>query len=111
MKQIILLVVLGVVFILYATPAFYLKSGVNNDTSDDVTRYLGMPSQSTDNPDGTTVALYKVEKLPPICVEYVVTFKNKLTGEDASQQAIGVNRVLNKWTWHRCPSEKTEKKD
>ena len=110
MKMIILLVVVGVVFILYAAPAFNLKKGVDEDTPDAVSQYLGTPSQSTDNPDGTTVALYKVEKLPPLCVEYVVTFKNTLTGEDASQQAIGVKRVLNKWTWRRCPSEKAEKK-
>jgi len=112
MKQIIILVVLGVLAILYATPAFYLRSGVNHDDPDAVTRYLGMPSESTDNPDGTTVSIYRVEKIPPLCVEYVVTFKNKLTGEDASQQAIDVRRVLNQWTWRWCPSEKkTEKKD
>jgi hypothetical protein len=106
MKIIILLVVLGVLAILYATPTFYLRSGVNHDTPDAVTRYLGTPSQSTDHPDGTTVSMYKVEKIPPLCVEYVLTFKNILTGEDASQQAIGVKRILNKWTWRWCPSEK-----
>lgn len=109
MKQIILLVVLGVVFILYATPAFYLRSGVNHDTPEAVTRYLDTPSESTDNPDGTTVSTHKVEKIPPLCVEYVLTFKNVITGEDASQQAISVKRVLHKWDWRWCPSEKAEK--
>ena len=111
MKQIIILVVIGVVFILYATPAFYLRSGVNHDTPDDVTRYLGMSSQSTDNPDGTSISTYKVEKIPPLCVEYVLTFKNKLTSEDASQQAPSVKTVLSKWTWRWCPSEKEGKKE
>lgn len=110
MKQIIILVIVGIVVVLYATPAFYLRSGVGHDTPDAVTRYLDTPSQSTDNPDGTTVSRYKVEKIPPLCVEYVLTFKNTLTGEDASQQAISVKRILNKWTWRWCPSEKEEKK-
>ena len=105
-KKIIIFAVLGVLAILYTTPVFYLKPGMNQDTPDDVTRYLGTPSQSTDNPDGTTVSIYKVEKLPPLCVEYIATFKNKLKGEDASQQAIEVRRVLNQWTWRWCPSEK-----
>ena len=111
-KKMIILVVIGVVAILYATPAFYLRNGVEKDTPEDVPKYLGMPSQSTDNPDGTTVSIYKVEKIPPLCVEYVLTFKNVLTGEDASQQAINVKRTLNKWTWRWCPSEnKAGKKD
>jgi hypothetical protein len=110
MKLIILLVIVGVVVILYATPAFYLRSGVKHDAPDAVTRYLGTPSQSTDHPDGTTVSIYKVEKIPPVCIEYVLTFKNKLTGEDASQQIISVKTVLSKWTWRWCPSEKAAKK-
>lgn len=105
-KKILILAVLGVVAILYISPVFYLKPGMNQDTPDDVSRYLGTPSQSTDNPDGTTVSIYQVEKIPPLCVEYVVTFKNKLTGEDVSQQTVDVRRVLNQWTWHWCPSEK-----
>lgn len=109
-KKIIILAVIGVIAILYATPAFYLRYGVNNDNPDAVTRYLGAPSQSTDNPDGTTVSIYKVEKIPPLCVEYVLTFKNALTGEDASQQTIGIKSVLNKWTWRWCPSEKKAEK-
>lgn len=110
-KQMIILMVAGVVLILYATPAFYLRNGVEKDTPEDVTKYLGLPSQSTDNPDGTTISPYKVEKIPPLCIEYVLTFKNKLTGEDASLQAIGVKRTLNKWTWRWCSSEKSEKKE
>lgn len=110
MKLIILLVVVGVVVILYATPAFYLRSGVNHDNPDAATRYLGMPSQSIGYPDGTTVSIYKVEKIQLLCVEYVLTFKNILTGEDASQQVISVKTVLSKWTWRWCPSEKAEKK-
>lgn len=110
MKQIIALVIAGVLALLYATPAFYLRSGVNHDNPEAVSRYLGMPSQSSDFPDGTTVSIYKVEKIPPLCVEYVLTFKNVLSGEDASQQAITVNRVLNKWTWRWCQAEKTGQK-
>ena len=110
-KQMIFLVVAGVVLLLYATPAFYLRNGPDKDTPDDVTKYLGLPSQSTDNPDGTTVSLYRVEKIPPLCIEYVLTFKNKLTGEDASLQAVNVQRVMKQWTWRWCPSEKAEKKD
>ena len=108
-KQMIALVVVGVISILYVTPAFYLRNGPDRDTPDDVTKYLDMPSQSTDNPDGTTISIYKVEKLPPLCVEYVVTFKNVLTGEDASQQAINVRRVMKMWTWRFCQREKTGK--
>ena len=110
MKMILLLVVVGVIAILYATPALYLRNGVTKDSPDDATKYLGLPSQSTDHPDGTTVSTYKVEKIPPLCVEYVLTFKNKLTGEDAAQQAISVKRILNKWDWRWCPSDKAEKK-
>jgi len=111
MKPLIILVVVGVILILYATPAFYLGNGLDNDTPEDVTKYLGQPSQSADNPDGLTVSLYRVEKIPPLCIEYVLTFKNKPTGEDASLQEVNVKRVLNQWTWRRCPSEKGEKKD
>lgn len=110
-KKIIILAVIGIVAILYATPAFYLRYGVNNDSPDAVTRYLGAPSHSTDNPDGTTLSIYKVEKIPPLCVEYVVTFKNTLTSEDAAQQTSSVKQILSKWTWRWCPSEKAEKKD
>ncbi len=106
MKLIILLVVVGVVFILYATPALYLRNGANKETPEEVSQYLDTPSQSTDKPDGTTVSIYKVEKIPPLCVEYIVTFKNVLTGEDASQQTISVKRILHKWDWRWCPSEK-----
>jgi hypothetical protein len=106
MKLIILLVVVGIVVILYATPSFYLRSGVNHDTPDAVERYLDTPSESTDNPDGTTVSIYPVERIPPICVEYVVTFKNILTGQDAAREAITVKRVLKKWTWRWCQAEK-----
>jgi len=109
-KKIILLAVVGVVGIFYATPAFYLRSGVNHDNPDAVTRYLGAPSQSIGYPDGTTVSIYKVEKIQLLCMEYVLTFKNKLTGKDASQQAISVETVLSKWTWRWCPPEKAEKK-
>ncbi len=109
-KQMIVLVVAGVVLLLYATPAFYLRNAPNKDTPENVTQYLGQPSQSTDNPDGTTISLYRVEKIPPLCIEYVLTFKNKLTGEDASLQPINVQRVLKQWTWRWCPSEKAEKK-
>jgi hypothetical protein len=111
MKQIIILAVIGVIAILYATPSFYLRYGVNNDNPDAVARYLGAPSHSTDNPDGTTLSIYKVEKIPPLCVEYMLTFKNALTGDDASQQTIGVKSVLSKWTWRWCPSEKAEKEE
>ncbi len=110
MKLIILLVIVGVVGVLYATPAFYLRSGVDHDNPDAVTRYLGIPSQSTDYPNGTTVSTYAVEKIPPVCIEYVLTFKNKLTGEDASQQMISVKAVLSKWTWRWCQSEQAGKK-
>jgi len=110
MKAIILLVVVGVGAILYATPAYYLRNGVGKSTPEEVSQYISMPSQSTDYPDGTTVSLYKIEKIPPLCVEYVVTFKKKLTGEDASQQMISVKTVLSKWTWRWCQSEKAEKK-
>lgn len=110
MKKIIALVVLGVISILYASPAFYLRNGPDKDTPDDVSKYLGLPSQSTDNPDGTTISLYKIEKISLLCVEYVVTFKNTLTGEDASQQAINVKRVMKQWTWRFCPREKEAEK-
>lgn len=106
MKLIILLVVIGVVAILYATPAYYLKNGAGKSTPEEVSQYISTPSQSADHPDGTTVSIYKVEKIPPLCVEYVVTFKNILTGEDASQQTISVKRILHKWDWRWCPSEK-----
>jgi len=110
-KKIIILAVIGVIAILYATPVMYLRNGVKKDTPEDVPKYLGMPSQSTDEPDGTTVSIYKVEKLPPLCVEYVLTFKNVLTGEDVSQETISVKRTLNKWTWRWCqPEKKAEKK-
>lgn len=112
MKQVIVFVVIGVVLVLYATPAFYLRNGVKKNTPEDVPKYLGMPSQSTDNSDGTTVSIYKVEKIKPLCVEYVLTFKDVLTDEDASQETISVKRVLNKWTWRWCqPEKKAEKKD
>lgn len=110
-KTIIIFAVIGVIAILYATPAMYLRNGVKKDTPEDVPKYLGTPSQSTNEPDGTTVSIYKVEKIPPLCVEYVLTFKNALTGEDASQQAIGIKSVLNKWTWRWCLSEKAEKEE
>ncbi len=107
MKLAIFLVICGVIAVLYAMPAFYLKSGAGKDKPEDVTRYLGEPLQSVDEVGGTTVSIYKVEKVPPICVQYVVTFKKQITGgDDPSLQTLGVQSFLKDWTWRWCPSDK-----
>ena len=103
MKQILLIVALGVVIAMYAAPSFYLRKGVGQSTQADVTGYLGTPSYQSDRPDGSAQWTYQSEKIPKVCVEYVLTFKPKSVSEDPSQPALTNKKVLSEWDWRWCP--------
>ena len=106
MKMIVLIVVLGVVVAMYAAPSFYLRKGVGHSTQVDVTQYLGSPSQSSDKSDGSSEWTYQTEKIPKVCVEYVLTFNPKTVSEDPSQPVLTNKKVLSRWTWRWCEAEK-----
>jgi hypothetical protein len=99
---IILIVVLGVVVAMYAAPSFYLRKGVGHSTQVDVTQYLGSPFQTSDNPEGSSVWTYQTEKIPKVCVEYVLTFKPKTVREDPSQPVLTNKKILSRWDWRWC---------
>jgi hypothetical protein len=96
------LVVLGVVVALYAAPSYFLRKGVGHSTQVDVTQYFGSPSQASDNPEGSSVWTYQTEKVPKVCVEYVLTFKPKPISEVPSQPVLTNKKILNKWMWRWC---------
>ena len=102
MKLIVLLVALGVVVAMYATPSFYLRKGVGKSTQADVTEYLGTPSQASDKPDGSAQWTYQSEKIPKVCVEYVLTFNPKPISENLSQPVLTNKKTLSKWDWRWC---------
>ena len=102
MKLIVLIAALGVVTAMYAAPSFYLRKGVGQSTQADVTGYLGTPFQESDRPDGSAQWTYQSEKVPKVCVEYVLTFKPKAASEDPSQPVLTNKKVLSKWDWRWC---------
>ncbi len=109
MKLIILFVVVGIIFLQYATPSFHLRAGVGEDTQNVVTEKLGKPLQTVDNLDGSSVWTFKTEKIPYLCVEYIVTFAPKTASEDTTQPPPSeqpARLVLSKWTWRWCPAAK-----
>jgi len=103
MKLIVLLVALGVVVAMYATPSFYLRKGVGKSTQADVTEYLGTPLQASDKPDGSAQWTYQSEKIPKVCVEYLLTFMPKAASEDPSQPVLTNKKILSEWDWRWCP--------
>ncbi len=103
MKWFISLVVIGIVIAMYAAPSFYLRKGVGHSTQEDVTGYLGAPLQSSDNPDGSAQWTYQSEKIPKVCVEYVLTFKPKTVSEDPAVPVPTTKKILRKWDWRWCP--------
>ena len=102
MKQIVLIVALGIVFVMYAMPSFYLRNGVGRSTQADVTEYLGTPIQASDKPDGSAQWTYQSEKIPKVCVEYVLTFKPKSVSDDPSQPVPTSKKILSNWDWRWC---------
>src|SRR6266704_2800150 len=101
-KTIVLIVVLGVIAAMYAAPSFYLRKGVGHSTQYDVTQYLGSPFKASDNPEGSAVWTYQTEKIPKVCVEYVLTFNPKPLSENPSQPVLTNKKTLSKWDWRWC---------
>lgn len=101
-KTIVLIVVLGVIAAMYAAPSFYLRKGVGLSTQYDVTQYLGSPFKASDNPEGSSVWTYQTEKIPKVCVEYVLTFNPKPISENPSQPVLTNKKILSKWDWRWC---------
>jgi hypothetical protein len=101
-KTIVLIVVLGVIAAMYAAPSFYLRKGVGHSTQYDVTQYLGSPFKASDNPEGSSVWMYQTEKIPKVCVEYVLTFNPKPISENPSQPVLTNKKTLSKWDWRWC---------
>src|SRR5437899_12733686 len=99
MKLIVLLVALGVVVAMYATPSFYLRKGVGKSTQADVTEYLGTPLQASDKPDGSAQWTYQSEKIPKVCVEYLHTFMTKAASEDPTQTVSTHKKTLSEGAW------------
>src|SRR5207244_4556033 len=99
MKLIVLIVALGVVVAMYATPSFYLRKGVGRSTQADVTEYLGTPFHASDKPDGSAQWTYQSEKIPKVCVEYVLTFTPTAASEEASQEVLHDKQVQREWAW------------
>src|SRR5437899_5447628 len=101
-KTIALIVVLGVIAAMYAAPIFYLRKGVGHSTQYDVTQYFGSPFKASDNPEGSSVWTYHTEKIPKVCVEYVLTFNPKHLSKDLPEPVRTTNKILSKWDWRWC---------
>ena len=103
MKLIVLIVALGIVAAIYAAPSFYLTKGVGQSIQYDVTQYLGSPFQSSERSDGSSEWTYQTEKIPKVCVEYVLSFKPQTISEAPSQPVLTNKKILNKWDWRWWP--------
>ena len=57
-----------------ALPSYYFMNAVGRETPDGVREHLGKPLQSIGDPTGRSIWIYK-QVVPPLCVEYTLTFK------------------------------------
>src|SRR5207245_10080116 len=64
MKLIVLLVALGVVVAMYATPSVYLSKRVGQSTQPNPTAYLGTPLQASATPDPSDLRTYPSAPIP-----------------------------------------------
>ena len=97
MTRLIVMAVMIVFAIYLALPSFFLKKAVGRETMDSVTERLGQPLQSKPKPGTLSVTnTYRVGFQPPLCVDYLITFEQKVT-EDT-----GVRPLISAWDWKFC---------
>ena len=101
--KLIVAVVVGVLIGYLALPSFYLTNAVGRETQDGMRAHLGRPIQSVDS-DGRSVWIYK-QKVPPLCVEYTLTFKRATSSEETTQPVLSDTAplpILSTWSWKWC---------
>lgn len=101
-------IILGVVMTLLisylALPSYYLMNAVGRETQEGVSDHLGQPLQSFEYSAGRSVWTYKKE-VPPVCVEYTLTFIRRNPSDEATRPVLGDKAtlpVLSKWIWTWC---------
>jgi hypothetical protein len=99
MKLIVLAVVIS--FVIYlAVPSYFLEHAVGKETLEGVSERLGQPLSSKLKQDGnfsSVVNTYRVGSQPPLCVDYIITFEQKMLNDGATFRPI-----VREWTWKYC---------
>ena len=102
-KLIVIVVVILITGYL-ALPSYYFNNAVGRETQDGVREHLGQPLQSIGDAAGRSVWIYK-QVVPPLCVEYTLTFKRGSLSDETTQQVLSDKAtlpVLSKWEWKWC---------
>lgn len=90
-----------IVYVIYlAAPSFFLNHAVGQETLDAVGERLGQPLHSKLNVDGSLGSLvntYRVGIPPPLCVDYIITFTPRASGDETR-----INPTVSAWTWKLC---------
>ncbi len=99
MKLILLAVAIS--FVIYlAIPSYFLEKAVGHETLEGVTERLGQPLSSKLKQDGSlgrVVNTYRVGSQPPLCVDYIITFEQKMLSDGTTYRP-----VMREWTWKYC---------
>jgi hypothetical protein len=83
-----------------AVPTYFLEHAVGKETLEGVTERLGQPLSSKLKQDGdvsSVVNTYRVGSQPPLCVDYILTFEQKLLSDGTTFRPI-----MREWTWKYC---------
>jgi hypothetical protein len=87
-----------------ALPSYYLTNALGRETQDGVRDHLGQPLQSIGDSAGRSIWIYK-QTVPPLCVEYTLSFKRINLSEETTQTVLSDKAtlpVLSKWEWKWC---------
>ncbi len=102
--KLIAIVVVGLIIGYLALPSYYFTNAVGRETPDGVRGHLGKPLQSIGDPTGRSIWIYK-QVVPPLCVEYTLTFKRGNPSDETAQPVLSDKAtlpVLIKWEWEWC---------
>jgi len=97
----LLLIAVAIAFIIYvALPGYFLEKAVGHETLEGVTERFGQPLHSKlklDGSLGSLVNTYRVGSQPPLCVDYIITFEQKVLSDGTT-----LRPVVREWTWKSC---------
>jgi hypothetical protein len=97
----VLVLAVAISYAIYlAVPTYFLEHAVGKETLEGVTERLGLPLNSKLKQDGnvsSVVNTYRVGSQPPLCVDYILTFEQKLLSDGTTFRPI-----MREWTWKYC---------
>ncbi|HZC82171.1 MAG TPA: hypothetical protein VE222_10765 [Nitrospiraceae bacterium] len=102
--NLIVIVVVLLIIGYLALPSYYLTNAVDREAQDGVKEHLGQPLQSIGDATGRSIWIYK-QVVPPLCVEYTLTFKRGNLSDETMQPDLSDKAtlpVLRKWIWKWC---------